>query len=626
MLHDWKQLYASKLISAEEAAAKVKNGDRIYLGSMCAEPTAIIRSLGASYLEDVEMIQFISGSSASELALKGHRRFRMKTFFVGGRSGEMDRLSEADYVPLFHSQVPAFFRNRRIPIDVAIVQVSPPDRFGRFSLGISVDITMAAVESARMVIAQVNPHMPRTHGDTFVPVDRINYLVDGPEPLCEPPEEVLGDREKTISKYIAELIDDGCVMQFGFAGISRGLMDFLTNHKNLGLHTEIFTDALVDLIERGVINNSSKKMYRGKSLATCCMGTSRLYDYVNDNSLVEFYPSDILLSPSFIASHDNMVAVNLALQVDLRGQVRQGSPTWTAFEGSGGDNDFMRGTSLAKGGRSVICLRSTSFKSGRSTIVPTFGPKASVIMNRGEVNYIVTEYGIAYLGGKSIRERAMALVEIAHPDHREGLMKDAREMGYVYPDQFYYMTASPNLRQRVRTDRVFKGDLKAHIRVIKPTDESMIRDLFYTLSQSSVYFRYFSPRRSMPHANVQQYVSLTEEQGLSLVVTIGPRENRQIVAESRYVFEPHSECPDVAFMVDENYQGRGIASFLLNYMIEIAKERAVKGFSADVLFSNRPMLKVFERLPYVLHKTVSEGIVNINFRFNELKEETGAEQ
>jgi acyl-CoA hydrolase/GNAT superfamily N-acetyltransferase len=618
-MHDWKQKYSSKLVSAEEAAAKVKNGDRIFLGSMCAEPSLIIKSLGESYLEDVEMIQFISGSAASELTKKGHRRFRMKTFFVAGRSGEEDRLSEADYVPLFHSQVPDFFRNRRIPIDVAIVQVSVPDRFGRFSLGISVDVTMAAVESARVVIAQVNPNMPRTHGDTYIPVDKIDHLVDGPEPLCELPEEILGDRERAISKYVAELIGDGCVLQFGFAGISRGLMDYLTNHKNLGIHTEIFTDPLVDLIERGVINNSTKNIYRGKSLATCCMGTSRLYDYVNDNSLVEFYPSDVLLSPSFISSNDNMVAVNLALQVDLRGQVRQGSPTWTSFEGSGGDNDFMRGTSLSKGGRSIICLRSTSFKTGRSTIVPSFGPKAAVIMNRGEVNYIVTEYGIAYLGGKSIRERAMALVEIAHPDHREELMKGAREIGYVYPDQFYYMTASPELRNRVRTDHVFKGNLKAHIRVIKPTDESMIRDLFYTLSQSSIYFRYFSPRRSMPHANVQQYVSITEDKGLSMVVTIGPRENRKIIGECRYVFEAHSEYPDVAFMVDENYQGRGIASFLLNYMVEIAKERGVKGFTADVLFSNRPMLKVFEKLPYILHKSVSEGVVNLKFRFDEMK-------
>ncbi len=505
-------------------------------------------------------------------------------------------------------------------MDVAIVQVSEPDRFGRFSLGISVDTSLSAVESARMVIAQVNPWMPRTHGDSFVPVDRINYLVDAAEELCELPIELLGEREKMISGYASELIEDGSVVQFGFAGISRGLMDYLKDRKHLGIHTEIFTDPLIDLIEAGVIDNSTKKMFRGKSLATCCMGTRRLYDYVNDNSLVELYPSDMLLTPSFIASNDRMVAVNLAVQVDLRGQIKQGVPSWTAFEGSGGDHDFMTGASLSRRGRSIICLRSTSIRSGRSTIVPTFGPKSAVIMNRGEVNYIVTEYGLAYLGGKSIRERAMALIEIAHPDHREELMKQARELGYVYPNQVYYRMFSPEFRRRIRTDRVFKGGIRAHIRLVKPSDESMMRDLFYNLSEGSVYFRYFSPRKSMPHENLQKYVNLREEDGCSLVVTIGPRENRRIIAEARYMVEPGSEYPDVAFMVDEDFQRRGIASSLLRYLIEIAQERDVKGFRADVLFSNKPMLKTFDKLPYVLHKSVTDGVVTVQFRFDELKE------
>ena len=618
-MENWKHKYASKLVSPEEAAARVRNGDRIYLGSMCSEPTAIIKALGESPLDDVEMIQFISGNEASSLARKAPGRFRIKTFFVGGRTGESQPLSEADYVPLFHSQIPLFFRNRRIPVDVAIVQVSEPDRFGRFSLGVSVDTALAAVESARMVIAQVNPWMPRTHGDTFIPVDTINYLVDAPEQLCEFPVEILGEREKTISIYCSELIENGSILQFGFAGISKGLMDCLKDHKNLGLHTEIFTDPLIDLIEAGVVNNSTKKMFRGKSLTTCCMGTRRLYDYVNDNSLIEFYPSDMLLSPSFIASNDRMVAVNLAVQVDLRGQIKQGTPAWTAFEGSGGDQDFMMAANLSKGGRSIICLRSTSFRTGHSTIVPAFGPKSAVIMNRGEVNYIITEYGIAYLGGKSIRDRAMALIEIAHPDHREELMKQAREMGYVYSNQVYYRTFSPEFRRRIRTDRIFKGGIQAHIRLVKASDESMMRDLFYNLSESSVYFRYFSPRKSMPHENLRQYVNLREEDGCSLVVTIGPRENRRIIAEARYMIEPDPGYPDVAFMVDENFQRRGIASSLLHYLIEIAQERGLKGFRADVLFSNKPMLKTFEKLPYVLHRTVSDGVVTVEFMFDELK-------
>ncbi|HMK34837.1 MAG TPA: GNAT family N-acetyltransferase [Desulfomonilaceae bacterium] len=621
----WKQKYASKLVSPEEAARQVKNGDRIYLGSMCSEPKTVIRAIEASYVEDVEMVQFLRGSTASRLAAKESGRFKIKTFFVGagGRDSEGEP-SEYDYIPLFHSQVPNFFRNRRIPIDVAVVQVSEPDRFGRFSLGISVDTASAATESARIVIAQVNPEMPRTHGDTFLSFEQIHYLVDGPEPLHELPEETLGPREKAISGYVSELIEDGSILHFGFAGISRGLMDFLKDHRHLGVHTEIVTDPLIDLIECGIVDNSTKKMYRGKSLATCCMGTRRLYDYVNDNPLVEFYPSDAILSPSFIASHDRMIAVNLAIQVDLRGQIRQGSPTWTAFEGSGGDHDFMRGASLSKWGRSIICLRSTSLRTGKSTIVPSFGPKAAVIMNRGDVNYIVTEYGIAYLGGKSIRDRAMALIEIAHPDHRENLMKEAREMGYVYQDQFYYRVCSPEFRRRMRTDRVFKGGIKAHIRIIKPTDESMMRDLFYNLSEESVYFRYFSPRRSMPHKNLQQYVNLKEEDGISLVVTVGPRENRKIIAEARFMVEPGNSYPDVAFMVDENYQRRGIASALLHYLIEIAKERGFPGLKADVLFSNHPMTAVFDKLPFVLHKTIADGVISLTFNFDEYK--TGQEE
>lgn len=445
----WKQRFAGKLVSAQRAVAHLKNGDRVYLGSMCSEPSTIIRAMEESFLTNVSMLQFLNGSEAASLAKAAPDRFTLKTFFRGRHTGESVPQSDADYVPLFHSQIPDFFRKRRIPIDVAIVQVSPPDRFGRFSLGIAVDISLAAVESARMVIAQVNALMPWTLGDTFIAGDRINYLVEAAEDLAELPEEPLGEREKTISRYCGELIEDGSVLQFGFAGISRGLMDCLRDHRNLGLHTEVFSDPIVDLIESGVINNSTKKAFRGKSLATCCIGTRHAYDYVNNNTLVELHPSDVCLNPRLIASNDKMIAVNVALQVDLRGQIRQGSPTWTAVEGSGGDHDFMRGAGLSREGRSIVCLRSTSDRSGRSTIVPSFSAQPAVVMmNRGDTNYVITEYGIAYLSGKSIRDRAMALIEIAHPDHREYLVQQAQEMGYFYSSQFYYRMASPELTQR----------------------------------------------------------------------------------------------------------------------------------------------------------------------------------
>lgn len=619
-MEPWRSRFASKLVSADRAVSQVKNGDRVYLGSFCSEPKFMIRALRDSALLDVEMIQFLNGKESESLARTEPGRFSLKTFFVGRNTSGFNRQSEADYVPLFHSQIPDFFRKRRIPIDVAIVQVSEPDRFGRFSLGISVDISLAAVQAARMVIAQVNARMPRTLGDSFVPIEKISYLVEANEELTELPEEPFGEREQVISRYCSELIEDYSVLQFGFAGISRGLMDFLTGHRHLGLHTEVFSDPLVDLIEAGVVDNSTKKLYRGKSLTSCCVGTRRAYDYVHDNSLVEFYPSDFCLNPAFIGSNDKMVSVNLALQVDLRGQIRQGSPTWTSFEGSGGDHDFMRGAGLSRDGRSIICLTSTSERSGRSNIVASFGTRAAAMMNRGDTNYIITEFGIAYLGGKSVRERSLALIEIAHPDHREDLLRKAREMGYVYRDQFYFQMASPELRARVRTDRVLKNGQKIHVRAIKLTDEPMIKDLFYHLSESSVYFRYFAPRKSMPHENLEKYLNVSEEQGLSIVATVGPRENRRIIAESRYLLQPDKELADVAFMVDEEFHGCGIATFLLNYMIEIAQERGVKGFTADVLASNLPMLKVFEKVPYVQHRQTDQGIVSLVFRFDELKQ------
>jgi acyl-CoA hydrolase/GNAT superfamily N-acetyltransferase len=619
-MEKWNANYRSKLVSPEAAASKIRNGDRVYLGSMCSEPGTIIGAIGASPVEDLELVQFIRGPHTADLAERGSDRFSVKTFFVGREGKDETDLSTARHVPLFHSEIPGFFRNRRIPIDVALIQVSPPDRFGRFSLGVSVDIALSAVEAARMVIAQVNRRMPRTHGDTLITIDEIDYLVEADEPLFELEPETLSETERRISRNCGELIEDGSILQFGFAGISHGLMDHLKHLKNLGVHTEIYTDALVDLTECGAINNSTKKVYRGKSLATGCMGTRRLYDYVHENALVEFYPSDRLLRPAVIAKNDHMVAVNLALQVDLRGQIRQGSPTWTAFEGSGGDHDFMHGATMSEGGRSIVCLRSTSLKRGRSNIVSSFGPKSAVILNRGEVNFVVTEYGIAYLGGRTVMERALALIDIAHPDHREDLMRKAREMGYVRPNQVYVMTASPEARRRIRTDREFKGGLKARVRAIKPTDESMIRDLFYNLSESSVYFRYFSPKRSMPHDNLREYVNLSEEDGLSLVVTVGPWENRRIIAEARYLIESHSEYPETAFMVEEDYHGRGIASFLLNYLMEIARERGIAGFQADVLLSNLPMIKVFEKVPYLLHKHVEEGVLTLQWRFDEPKE------
>lgn len=615
----WKEKYASRVLSPEEAAAKIKHGDRVFLGSMCAEPRLIIRGLSGSYVEDVEFVQLKAGEEASRLVAERKPRFRLRTFYIGRGGDGSDESSQADYAPLFHSEIPRFFKNRRIAIDVAVVQVSEPDRFGQVSLGISVDISRSALESARLVIAQVNPRMPRTLGSTFIPVDRIHYLVDGEQELTELENVSLTETDRAISRFCSELIEDGSVLQAGFAAISHGLNEFIMDRKDLGVHTEMFTDPIIDLIEAGVVTNATKPMHTGKSVATFCMGTRRLYDYVDSNPLFEFQPTDAALNPLAIASIPNMVAINIAVQVDLRGQIRQGGPQWTPFEGSGGDQDFMRGAGLSRGGRSIVCLRSTDAR-GRSTIVPHFGPKAAVIMNRGDVHYVVTEYGVAYLGGKSIRERALALIEIAHPTHRESLMNKAQQLGFVHSDQFYVKAISPGLRARIRTDRVLKDGLKFHMRALKPTDEGMLRDLFYHLSDNSKYFRYFSQKRSMPLQNLRKYVNLAADKGLSIVATIGPRENRRMIGEARYVFVPNDPLPDCAIMVDEEFQKRRVGGHLLRHLIEIAIEQGVPGFKGDVLPWNDPAVKLLEGLPYVIHRKYVDGVLEVRFMFDEFKE------
>ncbi len=625
MNNDWRKRYGSKLKTPKQAASVIKNGDRVYLGSICAEPRLLTQAIGASSADDVEFIQLKAGAEASEICAKARSRFRLKTFSVVGRNEQYTGISESDYVPLFQSEIPKFFQSRRIPIDVAVVQVSEPDRFGQVSLGISVDITRAAVESARTVIAQINPNMPRTLGDTHISVDSIHHLVEGDEKLIEIKEIKLSESDQMISKYACELIEDGSVLQIGFAALSQGFSRHLLGHKDLGVHSEMITDSLVDLYEAGVITNSTKKSYRGKSLATFCLGTNRLYDFVNNNTQIEFHPSDVVLNPAFIASNDKMVAINLALQVDLRGQIRQGSLGWTPFEGSGGEQDFMRGAGMSKGGRSIVCIRSVDMH-GRSNIVPSFGPRAAVIMNRGDVNYVVTEFGSAYLGGKTIRERAMALIDVAHPDHRERLVEKAKELGYLYKEQPYCKGISPSLRERIRTDVEFKGGLKAHIRPIKCTDESMLRDLFYHLSQSSVYFRYFSPRRSMPLSNVQDYANLSEDDGLSIVALVGPRERRRMIAEARCMYSPGDPLPDFAIMVDENYQGLGIGKFMTRYLVDLIMEQGAPGMKADVLSSNTPMIKVFESLPYKITRTISDGVISLTFDFSKPRDDQGKKE
>jgi 4-hydroxybutyrate CoA-transferase len=414
--------------TAEDAVKIVKSGDRIFVHSVAAAPQELINAVTARAheLRDVEFVHLHTEGGAPYADAKYSKSFRVNAFFVGGNIREAVNHARADYIPVFLSEIPALFRQNVLPLDVALINVSPPDKHGFCSLGVSVDIARAAVDCAKYVIAQVNPHVPRTIGDALVHVSKIHAMVEVNEPLPEVPIPHLTETDRMIGKYIAELIDDGATLQMGIGSIPNAVLASLGNHKNLGIHTEMFSDGVIPLVESGVVNGIKKAKHPGKIVAGFVMGTKTLYDFVDDNPQVLMLDIGYVNDTSVIRRNPKATAINSAIEVDLTGQVCADSIGTMQFSGVGGQMDFIRGASLSEGGKPIIALPSAT-KRGETKIVPYLKQGAGVVTTRAHVHYIVTEYGVAYLYGKNLRQRAAELIKIAHPDHRETLEKEAFE-------------------------------------------------------------------------------------------------------------------------------------------------------------------------------------------------------
>lgn len=406
----------------------IRSGDRVFLHTAAATPRRLVEAMTAraGELSDVEVLSLHTEGPAPYAAPEHAGSFRVNALFVGPNVRQAVNEGRGDFVPVFLSEIPQLLRSRALPIDVALVHVSPPDRHGFCSLGVSVDVSLAAVESARRVVAQVNPRMPRTHGDGMIHVDRFDRVVEVDDELPERSPEPLGDAERAIGRHVASLIEDGATIQTGIGAIPTAVLGALGDHRELGVHTEMFSDGMVDLVERGVITGSRKRVHPGKILTTFLMGTRRLYDFVDDNPLVLMRDVAFVNDTAIIRQNPNAVAINSAIEVDLTGQVCADSIGTRIYSGVGGQMDFVRGASLSPGGRPVIALPSAT-RRGESRIVPFLHPGAGVVTTRAHVHYVVTEHGIASLYGKNLRQRAAALTDIAHPDHREALAKAARE-------------------------------------------------------------------------------------------------------------------------------------------------------------------------------------------------------
>ncbi len=423
---NWTTEYADKLMSADDAVRCVASGDRVVFAHACGEPQALVAALmgRAGELRDVEIVHMVAAGRCEYCGPGLDEAFFHNSLFVGGPSRDAVAQGRADYTPGFFHEVPRLFRNGRLPVDVAFVHLSMPDRFGFCSFGISVDYTKPAANAAQTVVAQINPKMPRTHGDCFIHISDIDYLVECDDDLIElaPPE--IGPVEEAIGRHVAGLVCDGATLQLGIGGIPDAVLTFLGDHTDLGIHTEMFSEGVVELVKRGVVTNKRKTLHPDKMVANFLMGTRRLYDFVDDNPMVEMHPVDYTNDPYVIGQNDHLVAINSALQVDLLGQVVADTIGPLQYTGIGGQVDFVRGAARSKEGKAVIALPSTAKKGTISRIVATLPPGAAVTTMRADVDYVVTEHGIAQLKGRRMRERAEALLAIADPVFRPALEAD----------------------------------------------------------------------------------------------------------------------------------------------------------------------------------------------------------
>lgn len=419
-------------VTAQEAVQLVKSNQRVFLHTAAATPRLLVNALTdrANELSNVEIVSIHTEWAAPYMADEYREAFHIKAFFVGKNIRSAVHSGRANYIPMFLSEVPNFFRSGKMPLDVAMVQVSPPDKHGYCSLGVSVDVADAATDAAKVVIAQVNPNMPRTHGDGLIHVNEIDAFVACEEPLFEVEVKRPSTVEMQIGEHIAGLIEDGATIQTGIGGIPNAALKALVNHKNLGMHTEMFSDGVIDLIEKGVITGTEKHSHPEKIVAGFCIGSRKLYDFIDDNPLFQMCDVSWVNKTSVIAKNPKVTAINSALEVDLFGQVCADSIGSRQYSGVGGQMDFIRGAALSEGGKPIIALPSVT-RHGWSRIVTQLKTGASVVTTRAHVHYVITEYGVAYLYGKSLEERAKALIQIAHPNHREALLKEAREILHV---------------------------------------------------------------------------------------------------------------------------------------------------------------------------------------------------
>jgi acyl-CoA hydrolase/N-acetylglutamate synthase-like GNAT family acetyltransferase len=615
---EWPAKYRDMIVPPHQAAGRIKPGQRVFIGTACAEPVELVEALTkrAGELADVEIVQLLTKGDAPYASRQLTDCFTVNSFFIGQTIREHIQQGLGDYTPTLLSDIPRLFASGQLPLDVALIQVTPPDIRGKVSLGVSVDIVKAAAENASLVIAQVNPQMPCTMGDSYLDIYDIDLLVPVDRPILERESTPPTETTRRIGEYIAALIEDGSTIEFGIGRIPHSLVEYLKDKKELGIHTEMLTDSIIDLVESGAITGSRKTTDRGKIVASFCMGTKRLYDYVHNNPRFSFRPTEYVNDALIIGMQHKMVAINMALEVDLTGQVCADSLGSLFYSGIGGQVDFNRGAARSIGGKPIIAMESTARDGTISRIVTRLAPGAGVVTTRGEVHYVVTEYGVAYLHGKSVQERAMALISIAHPRFRDQLFREAIEAHYLKHEladlEGRFLLAS----QEMNTTMLLDDGTQISFRPVHPTDEPRMRDILYALSQETLYYRFMTHSQRFAHKQVQEFVYIDHRKDVAIVGTVPEAHGEDIIAVGRYYLDEKTNRAEVAFIIRDEWQNRGIGSFLFRHLVTIAKRNGISGFTAEVLRDNRRMQAIFNHSGFRMKSRRVEDVYSFAIDFD----------
>jgi len=615
---NWQSKYAGFVESAAHAVSRIRHGQRVFVGTGCAQPQELVQALvdRSTELADIEIVHMLTLGEAPYADEELGENFRVNSFFIAENVRDVIQEGPGDYTPILASDIPRLFSSGELPLDAAFIQVTPPDERGMCSLGISVDIVKSAAENAGLVIAQVNPRMPRTRGDSSIHVHDMDVLVPVDAPLLEgvPPEPT--EITRKICENVAALIEDGSTVGMGIGRIPQAVPEFLKGKKDLGIHTEMFTETLVDLVESGVVTGARKHIDRGKVVTSFVLGSRRLYDYIDNNPVFAFHPSDYVCDPHLIGRQHKQVAINAALEVDLTGQVCSDSLGTEFYSGIGGHADFQRGTARSPGGKAIIALPSTAQGGEVSRIVVTLSPGGGVTTIRANVHYVVTEYGVAYIRGQSVRERALALISIAHPKFRPQLLHQAIKAKYVGAEmadvEGRIAATAPS---ELRTILVLNDGTQVNFRPMHPTDEPRVRDLFYALSQQTVYYRYMTYIKRIPQKQMQHFVYVDHRTEVAIVATVPEAHGEDMIAVGRYYLDAKTNRAEVAFVVRDAWQGRGIGTFLLKHLITIARRNGIAGFTAEVLRENKAMQHIFNDSGTKVSSRLSDNVYSFELEF-----------